>query len=120
MTDDVVAALMRANLLGVFGQRDAAARLESAGRTYADDVVFTDPEGSVTGVDAVVAKAAELLGKVPATFVFAEAGPLYEGAGQAALAWTFGPEGGEPAARGIDIATIAGGRITELRTLLVG
>jgi hypothetical protein len=37
----------------------------------------------------------------------------------AALSWTFGPPNGPPAARGIDIAAFANGRITSLTTLLV-
>lgn len=117
---DAVAALMNANLLEVFGERDPRAREAAAERTFAPGITFTDEEGTVQGRAAVVAKARDLLAKVPADFVFAADSPLYAGAGDAALAWTFGPPGGEPAARGIDIATIEDGRISALRTLLVG
>ncbi|GAA3621367.1 hypothetical protein GCM10022223_42810 [Kineosporia mesophila] len=118
--DETVTTLMRANLIEIFGQRDAALRDAAARRTYTEDIVFGDPEGEVTGIDAVVGKAQALLDGVPADFVFAEVGPLYAGAGEAALAWTFGPAGGEPAVRGIDIATITDGRISHLRTFLAG
>ena len=47
------AELLTANLHDVFGNRDSAARRAAIERTYAPDVVFTDPEGSVTGWDAL-------------------------------------------------------------------
>lgn len=117
---DEVAALMHANLTQVFGERDPAAQAAAAERTFTPDVTFTDDQGTVVGLAAVVAKARGLLAEVPADFVFTADSPLYVGAGDAALAWTFGPSGGEPAVRGIDIATIVEGRISVLRTLLVG
>ncbi|GLY19410.1 hypothetical protein Kisp01_64240 [Kineosporia sp. NBRC 101677] len=84
--DEQVAALMRANLHEVFGQRDPQARDDAAGRTYTDDVVFADEDGAVTGRKALVARASGLLGSVPADFAFTEDGPVYEGTGTAALA----------------------------------
>jgi hypothetical protein len=114
-----IASLMHTNLLEVFGQRDADLRRQAMARAYAADIAFTDPEGTVDGHDAVDGKVVELLNRAPETFVFAADGPLYVlGHSAAALPWTFGPSGGEPAARGIDVATIANGRITSLRTLL--
>jgi len=109
--------LLAANLHDVFGNRDAASRRAAIERTYTEDVTFTDPEGSVTGWDAIEGKAADLLGKVPATFVFAEEGRRYAGPGTGALAWSFGPAGGEPAARGIDLITVRDGRIATLVTI---
>lgn len=116
--DEDVLGLMRANLLAVFGERDPRARRAAAGRTYAPDVEFTDADGTVRGVEAVLEVAGALLDGVPAEFVFTEDSPLYVGPDHAALTWTFGPPGGEPAARGVDVATVAGGRITRLRVLL--
>lgn len=109
--------LLAANLLGVFGERDPERRRAAAERLYAPDVRFTDPEETVVGVDALLAKAAGLLEDAPG-FVFAEAGPPYEAGARAAMAWTFGPEGGAPVARGVDVVTIEDGRISEVRTLL--
>ncbi|MBT0772528.1 nuclear transport factor 2 family protein [Kineosporia sp. J2-2] len=118
MDDDQLLALMRANLHDVFGQRDPQARRAVAERIYTQDVEFSDDEGVVTGWDGITGKAQAVLGAVPADFVFAEDGPFYAAGDEVALAWTFGPDGGEPAVRGIDIGTITGGRISRMRTLL--
>ena len=109
--------LLQANLHRVFGERDAARRRAAIDDVYSEDVVFTDPEGSVTGRDALAAKAEALLAGAPDTFSFREDGPAYEGADSGALAWTLGPEGAS-VARGIDLITVRDNRITTLRTLL--
>ena len=85
--------LLQANLHRVFGERDAARRRAAIDDVYSEDVVFTDPEGSVTGRDALAAKAEALLAGAPDTFSFREDGPAYVGADSGALAWTLGPEG---------------------------
>lgn len=115
MTDQ----LLRDNLHGVFGERDAERRRAVARNLYAEDVRFVDPEETVVGVEALLAKAGGLLEGAPG-FVFAEDGPVYGSGGRLALAWTFGPEGGAPAARGIDVLTVVEGRVTEVLTLLAG
>ena len=110
--------LLAANLHDVFGNRDPQTRRAAIERIYAEDVVFTDPEGSVRGRAAVEAKAAALLAGVPGDFVFAEDGERYAAADVGALAWAFGPDG-SPVARGIDIITIADERITSVRTFFI-
>ena len=116
--DESLVALVRANLHEVFGESDPEARLAAARRIYADDVAFVDDEETVVGVDALVAKAARLLGGLPPGAGFGEDGPLYAGAGHAALGWRIGPPDGEPVLRGVDVVTVVDGRITELLTLL--
>ena len=111
------ADLLAANLHGVFGERDAERRRATAAATYTEDVRFTDPEETVVGIDALEAKAAALLAGAP-DFVFAEAGPVYVAGDHAALAWTFGPEGAAPVARGVDVISVRDGRISGVRTLL--
>jgi hypothetical protein len=114
----VVLDLMNRNLFAVFGERDPAARAGAAARTYAEDVVFHDPDGTVTGRDAVVAKAAELLDGAPG-FVFAARGPVRESAGSlGVLDWRFGPADGPPVATGTDVALIRDGLIRTLHTLI--
>ena len=112
-----ITELLSANLREVFGNRDAVSRRAAIERTYTADVVFADPEGEVTGWDALEAKAAALLEGSPASFAFADAGPVYLGRDTGALAWTFGPEGA-PVARGVDVIEVRDGRIATLRTLL--
>ncbi|WP_374008004.1 nuclear transport factor 2 family protein [Leifsonia sp. LS-T14] len=114
-----ITELLTANLHDVFGNRDATARREAIERVYAEDVVFTDPDGAVTGWDALEAKAAGLVDDAPASFVFAEAGPAYLGSDTGALAWTFGPEGA-PVAQGVDVIEVRAGRIVSLLTLIAG
>jgi hypothetical protein len=110
--------LLEANLVRVFGNRDAASRRAAIDETYAEDVVFVDPDDTVTGRDALAAKAAGLLDDAPADFVFAADGILYTDADTGALPWAFGPAGA-PVVRGIDIITVRDGLIAELRTLVV-
>ena len=113
-----VARLMEQNLLEVFNERDPARRAAVVEAIYAEDVVFHDPEGSVTGRAALDAKAAALLDGAPG-FVFSPRGPVYESAGSlGALAWQFGPPGGEPVARGLDVALVRDGLIHTLHTVL--
>jgi SnoaL-like domain len=109
--------LLRANLHGVFGERDQAKRRTAAAATYTEDVAFSDPEGAVVGPEAVEAKAAALLDGAPG-FVFAEDGPVYAmGDGRAALPWAFGPEGA-PVVHGLDVITIVDGRISAVLTFV--
>jgi hypothetical protein len=110
--------LLDANLHRVFGERDAAARRAAIDEVYTEDVVFSDPEGAVTGREALAAKADELLRDLPEAFAFTEDGPHYEAGDSGALAWALGPAG-TPVARGIDLIVARDGRIAELRTLLV-
>ena len=112
--------LMRRNLYEVFNQRDPERRAQAIAQTYAEDVVFSDPEGTVTGREAIDAKAEQLLAQWPG-FVFSERGPVRESGGSLGLlAWQFGPEGEVPAMTGTDIALIENGLITRMYTLLDG
>jgi len=116
---DGFSTLMHANLIEIFGQRDATLRREAMRGAYAEDITFTDPEGTVQGYDAVDERVRRVHDQAPETFIFAPDGPLYVLSGvAAALPWMFGPPSGPPAVRGIDVATIANGRITRLQTLL--
>lgn len=113
-----VEALMNANLLDVFAERDRERRRAAIARTYAPDVAFNDPEGAVVGHDAVDAKVQALLDGAP-DFVFAPTGPVCVNHDIGHLAWGFGPEGQPPVVQGFDIAVVADGRIAKLYTMLV-
>lgn len=103
----------------IFGERDPSIRLAAIRELYAEDVVFTDPEGSVVGHAAIDEKVAQLLQNSPAGFVFVEDGPLYLSGDGGALAWAFGPPGA-PVVRGLDVMTVRDGRIASLVTLIAG
>jgi len=109
---------MRATLFEVFGERDPQKRAAAIARTYADDVVFSDPDDVVTGHAALDAKAQAILDGAP-DFVFAESGPAYSVQDLSYQAWVFGPAGADPVVRGVDIGFVENGRIAKLYTLLL-
>jgi hypothetical protein len=109
--------LLHSNLLEVFGERDRDRRWAAIGRTYAEDVTFTDPDGDFVGRQALSDRAQELLDGAPTEFVFEEDGPGYVASDAAALAWRFGPRG-KAVARGVDFLTIRNGRVSAVRTLI--
>jgi hypothetical protein len=113
-----IADLMAANLLEVFGERDPARRRAAIERTYAPDVVFSDPDEVVVGHEALAAKAQKILDGAP-DFVFAPAGQTYVNHDLGYLAWGFGPEGADPIVRGVDIALVRDGLIANVYTLLL-
>ena len=113
-----VSELLSANLHGVFGNRDPIARRKAIQQVYSEDIVFSDPEGTVQGRSAVDDKAAALLAGVPGDVVFVEDGERYVGADIGALAWAFGPVDA-PVARGIDVLTIRDGTISSVRTFFI-
>jgi hypothetical protein len=109
--------LLDANLHRVFGNRDPVSRRAAIERTFSEDVVFSDPDETVVGWDALERKAAGLLDGAPAEFVFADEGPAYLAGDLGIQAWSFGPAAA-PVARGVDLITVRDGRIAELRTAL--
>lgn len=109
--------LLHSNLHEVFGERDPDRRWAAIGRTYTEDVKFTDPDGGFVGWQAVSDRAQELLDRASAGDVFEEDGPAYVDTDAAALAWRFGPPG-KPVARGVDFLTVRDGRVTAVRTLI--
>jgi hypothetical protein len=117
--DDVVAQLMEANLLSVFGESDPGRRAAAIARTYADDVVWTDAEGVTTGRDALAAKAKQLLDGMQG-LVFTKSGKVQQAQNFGYLAWQLGPEGRDPVATGFDAAVVTDGRISALYTVITG
>lgn len=110
-----VSELLTANLHDVFGNRDATSRRAAIERTYSPDVVFTDPEGTAVGWDALDQKAGDLLDQVPGAFQFVEEGRRYASETHGALVWGFGPVGA-PAVRGIDVIEVRDGVVVSLTT----
>ena len=115
MTD--VKELFRSNLHEVFSERDPERRRAAIERMYTQDVTLVNPDGEVTGRQALSDAAQKVLDGAPADFTLEEDGPGYVGTGTYARAWSFGPPG-SPVAHGIDILTIRDGRVSVLRTLL--
>jgi len=110
-----VPQLLNASLHDVFGNRDAASRRAAIDAVFAEDVAFTDPEGTVHGRDALEEKAAGLLAGAPDSFAFVEDGRLYASEDTGALGWAFGPPGA-PVLHGIDVITVRDGVVATLTT----
>src|SRR5580692_1737798 len=72
-----VPELLHSNLHEVFGERDPGRRWAAIGRTYTEDVTFTDPDGDFVGWQAVSDRAQELLNGAGPGGVFEEDGPAY-------------------------------------------
>jgi hypothetical protein len=110
--------LMQANLTEVFGNRDVVQRVQAIKRLYAEDAVLYEPEAAVQGHAAIAAAVSQLLGGLPADFVFSAVAPAdgHHGAGR--LFWRLGPPAGPPAVSGMDLAQISEGRIQSLFVFL--
>lgn len=117
MSDPSLEKLMRANLLEVFGERDADRRAEAIRRTYTEDVVFADAEGQVQGYEALDAKVREILDGAPG-FVFRPDGDFYQVQDLGYLAWALGPEGAPPVVRGTDMGFVRDGLLAKVYTVL--
>ena len=107
-------ALMHANLLRVFGERNADRRRAALAELYAEDATLYDPETVATGRDAISAAVDALLRSLPPDFVFSAAGPAVGHNGAGRLFWRAGPPGGPVAVTGTDVAFVEGGRIKRL------
>jgi len=118
MTDPTrIRELMLANLFAVFNVRDPERRLQAIARNYTDDVIWSDPDGTMHGHEEMNEQAQRLLDRMP-DFVFSAAGPVYVSGDLGLLAFNLGVPEQPPAVSGIDVALVRGGRIARLYTLL--
>jgi SnoaL-like protein len=118
MTDPArIRELLLANLFEVFNVRDPQRRLEALERNYAEDVTWTDPDGTFVGHEALNEQAQELIDRMP-EFVFNAAGPVYVSGDMGLLAFNLGVPEQPPSVSGIDVALVREGRIAVLTTFL--
>lgn len=111
-------AIMEANLLRVFGERDAARRIEAIREIYDTDAVLHEPGHSATGHEAISEAVSELLGHLPPDFTFSAVRPALGHNGVGRLQWRSGPPGGPAAVTGLDVAHVEGGLIHSLHVFL--
>jgi SnoaL-like domain len=109
--------LLLENLFVVFSERDPERRLEAIARNYTEDVIWSDPDGTTRGHEAMNEQAQKLLDRMP-DFVFSAAGPVYVSGDLGLLAFNMGVPEQSPAVSGIDVALVRDGRIAVLHTLL--
>ena len=106
-----VDALMQANIVRVFNERNADHRRAALAELYAEDATFYDPETVATGREAISRAVGELLLRLPPDFVFTAIGNAVGHNGAARLFWRAGPPDGSVAVTGTDVAHIEDGRI---------
>ena len=109
--------LLLANLFAVFNERDPERRVEAIARNYTEDVIWTDPDGTTQGHEAMNEQAQKLLDRLP-DYVFNAAGPVYVSGDLGLLAFNMGVPEQPPSVKGIDVALVRDGRIAVLHTLL--
>jgi hypothetical protein len=80
-------------------------------------VIWTDPDGTFQGHDALNTQAQRLLDGLH-DFVFSAAGPVYVSGALGLLAFNMGEPEQRPAVSGIDVAPVRHRRIAALHTLL--
>jgi hypothetical protein len=115
--DERIRELMLINLFVVFNERDPERRLEAIAANYTEDVIWTDPDKTFYGRDALNERAQELLDELP-DFVFTAAGPVHVLRDLGHLAFIHGVPEQSPAITGYDVALVRDGRIAVLYTLV--
>ncbi len=115
--DARIRELMLMNLFAVFNERDPERRLKAIVANYTEDLIWTDPERTFYGREALNQRAGELLDELP-DFVFTAAGPVHVLRDLGHLAFTHGVPEQSPAITGYDVALVRDGQIAELYTLV--
>jgi len=104
-------ALMQANIVRVFNERNSDRRRAALDELYAEDATLYDPEAVATGREAISGAVDNLLHRLPPDFVFTVTGRAVGHNGAARLFWRAGPPDGPVAVTGTDVAHIENGRI---------
>ena len=105
-----IRALLFANLLKVFDERDASKRVAAVEDTYAENVIWYEPDRVIQGRAALNARASELQTQYPG-FNFRPDGIMSASQNVGVLRWHFGPEDKPDMIRGTDVIIVEGGRI---------
>ena len=112
-----VETLLRENMHGVFGERDAQKRRNNISRLWAEDGVFIDHNFRYEGHSRIGDAAAALVEKFP-DFVFTDSAEIQAFNGVGKLDWGFGPAGKEAKITGIDVLVTKGEKIAAVYTFL--
>lgn len=110
--------LLQANLVQVFGQRDAKKRMAAIVELYAPDAVLYEPDAVATGPTAIAEAIDALLISLPPEFIFTANGPAVGHHGLGRLRWQAGPPQGPFAITGTDVVRLEEGRIQSLHVFL--
>jgi hypothetical protein len=104
-------ALMQANIVRVFNERDPDRRRVALSELYSEGATLYDPETVATGWGAISRAVEDLLLRLPPDYLFTAAGQAVGHNGAARLFWHTGPSDGPVAVTGTDVAHIENGRI---------
>jgi hypothetical protein len=104
-------ALMQANIVRVFNERNPDRRRAALGELYTENATLYDPETVATGQQAISDAVDGLHRMLPSGFVFTAVGRAVGHNGAARLFWRAGPPGEPAAVTGTDVAHIENGRI---------
>src|SRR6478672_9306958 len=99
-------ALMQANIVRVFNERNSDRRRAALGELYAEDATLYDPETVATGREAISGAVDNLHLSLPPDFVFTATGHAVGHHGAARLFGRAGPRRGPAALPGTDVAHI--------------
>ncbi len=97
--------------LALWSTADAAERRRLIPAVYGEQVELFEPDAAVVGHDALDAAISALHAQVGAA-TFSLDGPVSAHHGLAVYRWLLGPDGGPPAAQGMDVLRLDGERIT--------
>lgn len=111
-------ALLRANLDRVFNERDALKRMTAVEELFSDEPTMYEPDGVVTGRQAISDVAGALLKQFGDDFAFVPEGVAVGHHGLGLLTWHAGPKAGPVIVSGADVAEVQDGRIVRLWVLL--
>jgi hypothetical protein len=109
--------LMLENLFAVFNEGDPSRRLKAIARNYTEDVIWTDPDGTTQGHEALNEQAQKLLDRMSGV-VFSAAGQVHVSRDLGLLTFNLGVPKEPPAVSGVDVALVRDRRIAVLHTLL--
>ena len=104
-------ALMQANIVRVFNERDPDRRRVALDELYTDNATLCDPETVATGPQAISDAVGSLHRMLPSGFVFTAVGHAVGHNGAARLFCQAGPSGGPAVVTGTDVAHFENGRI---------
>ena len=108
---------MLSNLFEVFSERDPARRLKVIESNYTEDVIWSDPDGTIEGREAMANQAQKLIDRISG-LMFSAAGPVHVSRDLGFLAFNLAAPGQPPTVSGFDVGLVREGRIAVLHTLL--
>jgi len=113
--ESTIQALLSANLFRVFDERDASKRATVVDDTYAEDIIWYEPDAVIQGRAALNARASEMQTQSPG-FKFRADGIMSVSQNMGVLRWYYGPEDQPDMVRGSDVIIVEGGKVKALWT----